>query len=91
MSPIDQALLGEFAFQAAAFLHELRDARGDVVGLDLERGGGFAEPRVAAGQVTPRGLARQRLDAADARCDGAFAYDGEQADFAERGDVRAAA
>ena len=59
------------------------DARLDLLGRGLERGGDRLERFLAPDQPLPRGLAGQRLDPAHARADRAFGNDLEQADVAE--------
>ena len=62
-----------------------------LVGRDLEQLGRLAHALVLRGEIGARAIAGQRLDAADAGGDRAFADDLEQADIAGAPHMRAAA
>ena len=72
----------QLALELAALVDDGRKPLDHFVGSDLEQLGRLAHALVLRGEIAARGIAGQRLDAADAGGDRALADDLEQADIA---------
>src|SRR5205085_4381293 len=83
--------LGELTLELLLLVEELLEAPRQLEWRDPEQGGRLAERRFLLDHVTPRVLARHRLDAAHPRGDGSLVDDLEQADLAGAVQMRAAA
>ena len=83
--------VGQLALELAALVDDGRKPLDHFVGRDLEQLGRLAHALVLRREIAPRGIAGQRLDAADAGGDRALADDLEQADIAGAPDMGAAA
>ena len=81
----------QLALELAALVDDGRQPLDHFVGSDLEQLGRLAHAIILRGEIEARGIAGQRLDAADAGGDRALAHDLEQADIAGPPDMRAAA
>ena len=83
--------VGQLTLELAALVDDRGEPLDHLVGRDLEQLGRLAHALVLRGEIGPRRLARQRLDAAHAGGDRALADDLEQADIAGAPDMGAAA
>ena len=84
--------VGQFAFEPAALVGQLRDARGQIrPALVFSAAAASRASSAWSDEIAPRAFAGQRLDAAHAGGDRAFRQDREQADVAEAAHMRAAA
>ena len=81
----------QLALELAALVDDGRKPLDHFVRRDLEQLGRLAHTLVLRREIAPRGIAGQRLDAADAGGDRALADDLEQADIAGAPDMGAAA